>query len=122
MNIEDLRAYCIDKGGTTEEFPFDQDTLVFKVMGKMYMLVSLKKWEQGDPSINVKCDPERALKLREQYEEDVLPGYHMSKIHWNTVSVNKNLPDSMIMEFIDHSYGLVVNKLTKKAQEELKKR
>ena len=118
MNIESFRDYCISKKGVTEEFPFDQDTLVFKVMGKMFALTSLKKWEEGDHSANLKCDPDRAEELRAQYSA-IYPGYHMSKIHWNTVAFNEDVSDKMILELIDHSYSLVASGLTKKQREEL---
>ncbi len=119
MHIESFRNYCISKKGVTEEFPFDEDTLAFKVMNKLFALTSLKKWEAGDPSVNLKCDPERAEELRAQYDA-ILPGYHMSKKHWNTVSYNQDVPDKMILKLIDHSYELVVSGLTKKLQAELK--
>ena len=120
MNIEDYRNYCLAKKGVTEEFPFDEETLVFKVMGKMFALTSLKRWEEGDESVNLKCDPDRAIELREQYE-CINPGFHMSKKHWNTVQINNGeLSEQLICELIDNSYKLVVNGLTKKLKEELK--
>lgn len=119
MNIEQYRNYCINKKGVTEHFPFDDDVLVFKVMGKMFALSSLKKWEEGTPSVNLKCDPDRALELRAQYVA-VQPGYHMNKNQWNTVSINQELTDIIIFELIDHSYDLIVAGLTKKLQAELK--
>ena len=120
MNIEEYRNYCLAKKGVTEEFPFDEETLVFKVMGKMFALTSLKRWEEGDESVNLKCDPDRAIELREQYE-CINPGFHMSKKHWNTVQINNGeLSEQLICELIDHSYKLVVNGLTKKLKEELK--
>lgn len=119
MNIEQYRNYCITKKGVTEHFPFDEDTLVFKVMGKMFALTSLKKWEEGDHSINLKCDPDWAEELRAEYEA-VVPGYHMSKKHWNTVAFNQDVSHKMILKLIDHSYDLVASGLTKKLQNELK--
>tara|TARA_R110002051_G_scaffold138476_5_gene211222 strand:- start:9131 stop:9487 length:357 start_codon:yes stop_codon:yes gene_type:complete len=116
MNIEEFRAYCITKKGITEEFPFDVDTLVFKVMGKMFALAPL---ERLPSQINLKCDPERALELRETYDGVIIPGYHMSKVHWNTIFLENTSP-KLIVELIDHSYDLVVSKLTKKQKEELK--
>ena len=110
--------FCLSKKGVTEHFPFDEDTLVFKVGGKMFCLTSLKKWESGDHSINLKCNPEYALELRAQYEA-VNPGYHMSKIHWNTVAVDKDLSLKEIVKLIDHSYDLVFKSLTKKTQNEI---
>jgi len=115
MNIEQAREYCISKRGIEETFPFDDVTLVFKVKGKMFALLSLDK----GTSINLKCDPEKALQLREQYE-DITPGWHMNKKHWNTVNYSSVLPDSLVRELIDHSYELVVSSLTKKLQKELK--
>ena len=95
MNIEHLREYCISKEFVTEEFPFDNDTLVFKVQGKMFALISI-----SDPrSVNLKCDPEYAIELREQYDA-VQPGYHMNKKHWNTVELRGGLDDKFICELI----------------------
>lgn len=118
MDIQAYYEYCLSKKGVTEHFPFDEDTLVFKVGGKMFALSSLKEWENGSPSINLKCDPERAQELRAQYD-DIKPGYHMSKVHWNTVTVNSELPDKFVRELIGHSYDLVFNSLTKKIQSEI---
>ena len=115
MNVEDLRFHCIQKKGVTEEFPFDEVTLVFKVMGKMFALIGL---EWTDAAINLKCDPERALDLRDEYD-DIIPGYHMSKKHWNTVYTERGLEDDLIRELIDLSYDLVVSKLTKTLKKEL---
>ena len=121
MNIESYRTYCLKKPGTTEHFPFDEDTLVFKVMGKMFALSSLTSWESGEPRINLKCDPEEAILLREKYPESVLPGYHMNKQLWNTVVLNGELTPIQVLQFIDDSYTLIVNSLTKKLKEELKR-
>ncbi|MHA7865257.1 MmcQ/YjbR family DNA-binding protein [Flagellimonas marinaquae] len=115
MNVEELRELCISKKGVTEEFPFDESTLVFKVMGKMFALVAL---ERLPLQCNLKCDPERAVELREGYDGVIIPGYHMSKTHWNTLFVEQ-LPPKLIIELIDHSYDLVVASLTKKLQQEL---
>lgn len=115
MNIETLRTYCLAKKGVTEEFPFDAETLVFKVMGKMFALAPL---ERLPSQVNLKCNPEKAIALREEYDGAILPGYHMSKVHWNTLIIEKILP-KLILELIDHSYDLVVSKLTKKLKEEL---
>lgn len=115
MNIESFRNYCISKPGVTEEFPFDEQTLVFKVMGKMFTATNVDNFV----SVNLKCDPERAVQLREEHS-GILPGYHMSKKHWNTVLCDGSLSDSFIQELTDHSYDLVVSKLTKKDQEALK--
>lgn len=113
MNAEEIRAYCIDKKGVAESFPFDSETLVFKVLDKMFLLMSL---EQQPVSMNVKCDPEQALYLRERYPESVLPGYHMNKVHWNTVIANQHLSTKLLKEFIDDSYALVVKSLPKSKQ------
>ena len=114
MNIEEFREYCISKPGVTEEFPFGETTLVFKVMGKMFALTNL----DGDWGLALKCDPERAIELREQYPA-ILPGYHMSKVHWNTVKMDGSLSKNLILELIDHSYSLVVSKLPAKLRSEL---
>jgi predicted DNA-binding protein (MmcQ/YjbR family) len=108
MNIEELREYCISKKGVTEGFPFDEETLVFKVGGKMFALTNL----DGEPSVNLKCDPEKAIELREQYSA-IISGYHMSKIHWNTVYMDRSLPENLIKELIDLSYELVLASLPK---------
>ena len=121
MNIELLREYCITKPAVTEEFPFDQDALVFKVLGKMFALTSLKKWEEGNPSVNLKCDPEKAEELRGKYES-IKPGFHMNKKHWNTIELFQNeLPNTFIQKLIDDSYHLVIKGMTKKQQAELAK-
>lgn len=110
MNVEAFREYCIAKKGVTEEFPFDEHTLVFKVMGKMFALSAL----QRTPSqVNLKCDPERSSSLREEFDGTIIPGYHMSKVHWNTLFLEQ-LPPKLIMELVDHSYNLVIAKFTKK--------
>ncbi len=118
MNLENYYEYCTAKNGVTEHFPFDDDTLVFKVGGKLFTLSSLLQWEIGDPSVNLKCNPERALELRAEYD-DVKPGYHMSKVHWNTININKGVSDKLVRELIDHSYDLVFKSLTKKIQTEV---
>jgi predicted DNA-binding protein (MmcQ/YjbR family) len=118
MNLETYYEYCLSKKGVTEHFPFDEETLVFKVGGKMFALSSLNEWEKGNPSVNLKCNPEYAEELRAEYD-DINPGWHMSKIHWNTIEINREVPDSLIKELIDHSYDLVFKSLTKKAQLEV---
>lgn len=105
MNIESLREYCISKPGASESFPFGDDTLVFKVKNKMFALVNL----EGDLSINLKCDPDLAVELREKYSA-VTPGYHMNKKFWNTVLCDGSVPDPLIENWIDHSYNLIVKK------------
>jgi predicted DNA-binding protein (MmcQ/YjbR family) len=113
MNVEEIRAYCINKKGVTESFPFDNETLVFKVLDKMFLLMSL---ERQPVSMNVKCDPEMAVQLRERYPESVFPGYHMNKMHWNTVIVNNGLNSDLIKSFIDNSYQLIIKSLPKSKQ------
>jgi predicted DNA-binding protein (MmcQ/YjbR family) len=118
MNLETYYEYCLSKKGVTEHFPFDEDTLVFKVGGKMFGLSSLSQWEKGQPSVNLKCDPERAEELRAEYD-DIQPGFHMSKTHWNTISINASVSDALVKELIDDSYELVFKSLTKKLQSEI---
>ena len=115
MNIEELRAYCLSLKGVTEDFPFDENTLVFKVVGKMFCLTDL----EGDFTINVKNEPEKNIELREEYQA-IKPGYHMNKAHWNTIEINGSIPDDVIKNLIDESYDLVVMKLTKQEQLKLK--
>ena len=116
MNIETLREYCLSKKGVTEEFPFGEDTLVFKAGGKIFLLTGL-----GDTSLqfNVKCDPDRAIELREQYDA-VQPGYHMNKKHWNTVTIDGSIPQQLLKEMIDESYNLVVQSLPQRIRRQLK--
>lgn len=115
MNIEELREYCISKPNVEETFPFDEETLVFKVGGKMFLLVDIN----GNPvQFNVKCNPEKAIELREQYSY-VLPGYHMNKKHWNTVICEKGVSKKLIKEWVDDSYKLVVESLSKKEREKM---
>lgn len=115
MNIEEFREYCLAKKGVTEGFPFDETTLVFKVMGKMFALTDT----EDDFSINLKCEPDKVIDLREQYPETVLPGYHMNKKHWNTVVVDGRIPDKTLKEWINESYNLIVDSLTKSKKQEL---
>jgi len=115
MHIEAFRDYCLAKKGVEETFPFDETTLVFKVMGKMFALTGL---DSDEFTVNLKCDPAWALELREQHPE-VRPGWHMSKKHWNTVSFEEGLDDDFLQELIDHSYDLVVKGLRKKDREAL---
>lgn len=116
MNIEEFREYCIAKKGVTESFPFGEQTLVFKVMEKIFALAGL---DAHPATVNLKCDPERSIELREEYDGLIIPGYHMNKKHWNTVEIEGNLPSKLLLELIDHSYDLVVKSLTKKLQTEL---
>jgi predicted DNA-binding protein (MmcQ/YjbR family) len=119
MNIEELRTYCLSKKGVTEEFPFDEYTLVFKVIGKMFALTGL---DSEDATVNLKCEPSYAVELREEFSDDIFPGYHMNKQHWNTVSYSGSLKDKFVKELVDHSYDLVVSGLTKKQKDELNKK
>ncbi len=118
MNLENYYKYCLSKKGVTEHFPFDENTLVFKIGEKMFALANLSGFENGNPTTNLKCDPERAQELRAEFD-DIQPGYHMSKVHWNTINLNRNVSDKMVFELIDHSYNLVFKSLTKKIQEEV---
>ncbi len=120
MNIQQLYEYCLSKKGVTEHFPFDEDTLVFKVGGKMFCLTSLQNWEKGNPSLNLKCDPEKAIELRAAYEA-IQPGYHMSKKHWNTVFFHNDVATKMMVELVNHSYDLVFESLPKKIKQEIEK-
>jgi predicted DNA-binding protein (MmcQ/YjbR family) len=104
MDIEELRAYCLSKPDAEEALPFGPDTLVFKVKNKLFLLVGL---DNHPLRFNVKCNPDRAIELREEYPDHVLPGFHMNKKHWNTVVVDGIIPGRMLKEFIDHSYELV---------------
>ena len=112
MNIESYREFCLALPHVEEGFPFDKDTLVFKVGGKMFALVDVEKFE----SINLKCDPEKALELRERYQA-VGPGYHMNKKHWNTVYANRQLADMELYKLVDHSYALILASLPKALRE-----
>jgi predicted DNA-binding protein (MmcQ/YjbR family) len=103
MDVEQLRNYCLSKPGAEESFPFDNETLVFKADGKMFLLASL---DASPLKITVKCDPEMAIELRENYS-CILPGYHMNKKYWNTVIIDGALPGEMLRKFIDNSYELV---------------
>ncbi len=114
MNIEQLREYCLHKPGVEETFPFGEETMVFKVGNKIFLLASLEEANR----FNAKCDPDLAEELRERYEE-VTPGYHMNKKHWNTVFMDGRLTQKQLQEMIDHSYDLVFSSLSKKLQAEI---
>ncbi len=116
MNIEDIREYCLSKKGVLEGFPFDDVTLVFKVMNKMFAILSL----DNDHGLSLKCDPEKAIYLREQYPA-VKPGYHLNKKLWNSVTLDGTINEKLLKEWVDDSYQLIVEKLTNKLKEELKK-
>jgi predicted DNA-binding protein (MmcQ/YjbR family) len=109
MDLADFRKYCLTKSGATEDTPFGEEVLVFKVGGKMFALTSL---DELPARANLKCDPDLALELRDRYEQ-VRPSYHMNKKHWNTVEIENGIPDAEIRNMIDHSYELVVKKLPK---------
>ncbi|MFV0522509.1 MAG: MmcQ/YjbR family DNA-binding protein [Mangrovibacterium sp.] len=113
MHIDEIRDYCLAQKGAKESMPFDDTTLVFKVGGKMFALLGLNKM-----ILNLKCDPERALNLREKYTA-ITEGYHMNKRLWNSLSFNDGLPQDLIIELINHSYRLIVNSLPKKIRNEL---
>ncbi|MFM9825615.1 MmcQ/YjbR family DNA-binding protein [Flavobacterium sp.] len=113
MNLGTFYEYCLSKKGITEHFPFDQDTLVFKVGGKMFALSSLSKWKKQMPYVNLKCNPEYSQELRGQYDY-IQPAFYMSKVHWNTVVINSNVQDKFVKELIDDSYNLAFKSLTKK--------
>jgi predicted DNA-binding protein (MmcQ/YjbR family) len=116
MDIETFRLYCLSKKGVSESFPFDDNTLVFKVMEKIFALTGL----DGDIfRVNLKCDPEKAVELRDEYEE-VQPGYHMNKRHWNSIDFGGDVNDTTLKSWIDHSYDLVVKGLRKSDKEALK--
>ena len=120
MNIQQLYEFCLSKKAVTEHFPFDEDTLVFKVGGKMFCLTSLKEWEKGTPSLNLKGEPENNAEFSAQFEA-INPGYHMSRIHWITVDFNSDVSDKMMCELINNSYDLVYKSLTKKLRDEIEK-
>ena len=115
MNLEQFYEYALAKKAVTEHFPFDEDTLVFKIGGKMFALTSLQDWEKGSPSVNLKGDPERNFELRAEHES-IEPGFHMSKTHWNTVRFQGDVSDKLLLTLLDESYNLVFSGLTKKAQ------
>ena len=112
MTLEDLQAYCAKKPGVSWDKPFGPDVLVFRVMGKMFALAPIAVFD----TMNLKCDPERAIELRERYA-GITPGYHMNKQHWNTVNATGSIPDKLIRELVDHSYELVLASLPKKVRE-----
>lgn len=115
MNIEWLREYCLSLPHATEDFPFDERTLAFRVGGKIFLLTDVEEaWE-----FNTKCDPERAVELRERYPDAVRPGYHMNKTHWNTVRIDMGLDDALVLHLIKHSYDLIRASLPTKIRKEL---
>jgi len=116
MNLELIRDYCLSKKGVTESLPFDEDSPVYKVMGKIFLISNLTH----PYYINVKCNPEKAIELRERYDS-VKPGYHMNKQHWNSVYLDNSIEDKLIYEWIDESYKLVVKSLKKSLSDKLSK-
>jgi len=117
MNLENITNYCLSKKGVIEDFPFNEETLVYKVGGKIFVLIPLEKMPL---QINLKCDPEKAIELREQ-NENVEPGWHMNKKYWNTVTVNGSIRWNDLKDWIDHSYDEVVKGLNKSEKDKLKK-
>jgi predicted DNA-binding protein (MmcQ/YjbR family) len=115
MDLEKFREYCLAKRAVTEGTPFGETVLVFKVSGKIFALASL---DEIPAKANLKCDPDLALELRDRYEQ-VQPGYHMNKKHWNTVEIESGIPDTELRKMVDHSYELVVKSLPKKTREKL---
>lgn len=115
MDLAKLRVYCLSKPGATEDMPFGEDVLVFRVGDKMFALAPL---DEVPATVNLKCDPDLALELRDRYEE-IQPGYHMNKKHWNTVEIDSGIPDVELRRMIDHSYELVVRSLSKANREKL---
>lgn len=119
MNIEQIREYCLSKPSATESFPFDENTLVFKVLNKMFVMTPLDRWEKGEASITLKCDPDYTIQLREQYES-IYAGPYVSNKHWNTIAIYKGeLQPKFVLELIDHSYNMVVKGMTKKLRAQL---
>lgn len=112
MDIELIWKICLSKKGAEETFPFGPSVLVFKVGGKMFALFDVDNFN----GINLKCDPERSIELRETYSE-ITPAYHMNKKHWNTVKIDQSIDDQLIVDLIDHSYELVVASLPKKIRD-----
>ncbi len=113
MDITTFREYCLSKKASEESLPFDEHTLVFKVMGKIFAILPLNN---ETPSVNLKADPERSLEWREMHHQ-IIPGFHMNKKHWNTVFIEDGLDDKFIIELIDHSYSLIIKGLTRKLRD-----
>lgn len=116
MELEEIRQHCLLKPGVTEDFPFDESVLAFRVMGKIFLLTNIDAFPQ---SFNVKCEPELAVELRDQYDA-VQPGYHMNKKHWNTIMLDGTVEDALLIEWIDHSYARVAAGLTRAQRDQLK--
>lgn len=118
MDIESFRHYCLQLKGVEETLPFGPDTLVYKVMGKAFALTGL---DEDEFKVNLKCDPDRAVDLREQYPDQIFPGWHMNKKHWNTVCFERGLSDDLLRELLDHSYALVVSGFSRKIRDEFQR-
>ena len=114
MDITFFRSYCLSKAGTSEDTPFDANTLCFRVGGKIFAIIDIDSFE----SVNLKCDPERAMELRELHS-GIIPGFHMNKKHWNTVLFDGSVSDKLVLELVDHSYELIFGSLPKKLQQEI---
>jgi len=119
MDIESFRSYCINLEGVEETFPFGPDTLVYKVYGKVFAITGL---DDEEFSVNLKCDPERAVELREEYPDHIIPGWHMNKKHWNTVYFENGLNQNLLRDLIDHSYELVVDGLPQSVKKKMNKK
>lgn len=117
MDIESFRQYCLQLKGVEETLPFGPDTLVYKVMGKVFALAGM---DDPEFQVNLKCEPEWAIELRESYPGQIIPGWHMNKKHWNTVFFEQGLGKELLLRLIDHSYNLVVDGLPKKVKDELR--
>jgi predicted DNA-binding protein (MmcQ/YjbR family) len=115
MDLEQFREYCLSKGAATESMPFGEGVLVFKVVGKIFAIATL---DEIPATVNLKCDPDLALALRDRYEQ-VQPGYHMNKKHWNTVEIDSGVPEAELRKMIEHSYDLVVRALPKAQRDQL---
>ena len=116
MDIESFRQYCLHLKGVEETFPFGPDTLVYKVMGKVFAITGL---DSEEFQVNLKCDPEKAIEMREEYPDQIIPGWHMNKKHWNTIYFEQGLNKDFLLGLINHSYKLVVDGLPKKVRESL---
>ena len=115
MNVEEIRNYCLSKPAVEEAFPFDEDVLVFKIGGKLFLLMSITS---NPLQFNLKCDPDKAIELREKYSY-VIPGFHMNKRHWNSIVCDRPVSKKLIFEWIDHSYALVLSSIPKKTRDGL---
>tara|TARA_B110000037_G_C16967683_1_gene443697 strand:- start:135 stop:518 length:384 start_codon:yes stop_codon:yes gene_type:complete len=120
ITIDEIQSFCLKKDKTTQEFPFDESTLVYKVLGKIFALCPLEAWEQGNPSVTLKCDPDYAEELRHTHDA-IQPGFHSNKKHWNTIYLNNcEFHPEFLLELIDHSYDMVVQNMPKKLSSQLK--